>query len=287
MTSNDDPPALVPDVKYSIWRKNAKTVEHDAADGVEDTIESVTEQAMKRPTKPVLRCGCSLTTSCSGARTASCIAAIRADVDERDRRLRAEHQELDRLARAALEALESVQADGRDPALEPLESGEPSESPLTRCGPKLQDVSSTASGDASRGEPPGNETVWKPATHMQLSKSQVEKLKAGKSLLKPLIRISRQGANGTFMPFIERRAESLKQLQAPNGEWEYFEAILDSGASVTVIPASLGRDYEVQEGEASRAGVTYEIADGTAIPNLGEKLMPIMTSEGTTRGLRA
>ena len=31
----------------------------------------------------------------------------------------------------------------------------------------------------------------------------------------------------------------------------------------------------------------YEIADGTEIPNLGEKLMPVVTAEGTWKGLRA
>ena len=31
----------------------------------------------------------------------------------------------------------------------------------------------------------------------------------------------------------------------------------------------------------------YEIADGTEIPNLGEKLMPVVTAEGAWKGLRA
>ena len=35
------------------------------------------------------------------------------------------------------------------------------------------------------------------------------------------------------------------------------------------------------------AGVRYEIADGNEIPNLGEKLMHVMTREGTWRGLQA
>ena len=90
----------------------------------------------------------------------------------------------------------------------------------------------------------------------------------------------------TLAPLIERRPQTLNPLQE-NGMWEYFEAILDSGASVTVVPPSLAKEYEVVEGEASKAGVKYEIANGDEIPNLGEKLMPIMTNEGTTRGLRA
>ena len=70
-------------------------------------------------------------------------------------------------------------------------------------------------------------------------------------------------------------------------EWEYVEFILDSGATATVIPPNVGKAYTIQPGDASRAGVTYEVANGEEIPNLGEKLMPVVTAEGTWRGLRA
>ena len=52
-------------------------------------------------------------------------------------------------------------------------------------------------------------------------------------------------------------------------------------------PPSLGKGYDILEGEASKLGITYEVANGEVIPNLGEKCMAIMTGEGTTRGLRA
>ena len=61
---------------------------------------------------------------------------------------------------------------------------------------------------------------------------------------------------------------------------EYIEAILDSGATVPVIPPHVGRGYDIVPGEASRAGVMYEIAYGEEIPNLGKQLMPVMTAEG-------
>ena len=70
-------------------------------------------------------------------------------------------------------------------------------------------------------------------------------------------------------------------------ELEYVEFILDSGATATVIPPNVGKAYTIQPGDASRAGVTYEVANGEEIPNLGEKLMPVVTAEGTWRGLRA
>ena len=84
--------------------------------------------------------------------------------------------------------------------------------------------------------------------------------------------------------FLEKRAQSLRPLATG---WEKLQAILDSGASVTVVPPHVGRDYEVIRGEAAMAGVRYEIADGNEIQNLGEKMLPVMTREGTWRGLQA
>ena len=55
--------------------------------------------------------------------------------------------------------------------------------------------------------------------------------------------------------------------------------ILESGASVSVVPPSVGREYEVVRGEAAIAGVRYDIADGNEIPDLGEKLMTVVTRE--------
>ena len=84
----------------------------------------------------------------------------------------------------------------------------------------------------------------------------------------------------------ERRPQSLMPLRSTE-EWEYVEFILDSGATATVIPPNVGKAYAIKPGDASRAGVTYEVANGEEIPNLGEKLMPVVTAEGTWRGLRA
>ena len=70
-------------------------------------------------------------------------------------------------------------------------------------------------------------------------------------------------------------------------ELEFVEYILDSGATATVIPPSVGKAYAIQPGDASRAGVSYEVANGEEIPNLGEKLLPVVTAEGSWKGLRA
>ena len=83
----------------------------------------------------------------------------------------------------------------------------------------------------------------------------------------------------------KRPAQSLMPVSC--SDWEYVEFILDSGATTTVIPMSVGKAYEVQPSEASKAGVMYEIANGDEIPNLGEKLMPVVTAEGAWKGLLA
>ncbi len=71
--------------------------------------------------------------------------------------------------------------------------------------------------------------------------------------------------------------------KAPNG-WEIMSAVVDSGATVAVLHPEDGQAYKVEESEASRRGVEYEIANGDAIPNLGQKRMAVMTPEGTLRG---
>ena len=48
-------------------------------------------------------------------------------------------------------------------------------------------------------------------------------------------------------------------------ELEYLGFILDSGATATVIPPSVGKAYEIQPGDASCAGVTYEVTNGKEI----------------------
>ena len=92
------------------------------------------------------------------------------------------------------------------------------------------------------------------------------------------------GSGPGLRTLIEKRTQSLRPLQS---KWEKITAILDCCASVTVVPPHVGRDYEITRGEAAIAGVRYEIADGNEIPNLGEKLLPVMTREGTWRSLRA
>ena len=54
-----------------------------------------------------------------------------------------------------------------------------------------------------------------------------------------------------------------------------------------MIPPCVGKAYDIQPSDASKAVVNYEIANGDEIPNLGEKLMPVVTAEGNWKGMRA
>ena len=80
----------------------------------------------------------------------------------------------------------------------------------------------------------------------------------------------------------EQERETLNVVR--EGGWEKIRAIVDSGASVPVFPPWMGKDYEVRESRASKAGVRYQVANGAEVDNLGEKIMPVMTREGTMRG---
>jgi len=90
----------------------------------------------------------------------------------------------------------------------------------------------------------------------------------------------------------QKMPEKLAPLQhrentkAPNG-WEVISAIVDSGASITAVHPEDGKAYKMQESEASRRGISYATAGQEDLPNLGEKLMAVLTTEGTLRGFKS
>ncbi len=79
-------------------------------------------------------------------------------------------------------------------------------------------------------------------------------------------------------------SSDFSQKQVDTSKWEEMYAVVDSGATVPVLHPKTGKAYQVEESEASRAGVEYEIADGSGMPNLGQKRMAVVTEEGTLRG---
>ncbi len=94
-------------------------------------------------------------------------------------------------------------------------------------------------------------------------------------------------ANLNMLTERSRLENSLCPLQPADGKWEIITSVMDSGATVPVLMPTAGKEYPVQESEASRAGVEYEIANGDTLANLGEKMMAVLTKEGTLRGYKS
>ena len=70
-------------------------------------------------------------------------------------------------------------------------------------------------------------------------------------------------------------------------EWVEIDVAIDSGATETVMAeATLNGIVDITEGPALRRGVTYEVANGVEIPNLGERKFVGFT-EGGQRGITA
>jgi len=74
-----------------------------------------------------------------------------------------------------------------------------------------------------------------------------------------------------------REARSNELNSAGPSEWTEIEATVDSGACDTVMPADECRHINIVSSEKSRSGFQYEIADGTEIPNKGERQCEVMT----------
>ena len=112
-----------------------------------------------------------------------------------------------------------------------------------------------------------------------------------KEMFKAISNLTNSRIKGNMNTFnVKRVAGNLAPLEESNGgpgRWELIRAIVESGASVPALPPRKGRAYPLLESEGSRAGVEYQCANNECLPNLGEKLMAVMTAEGTLRGHRA
>jgi hypothetical protein len=116
---------------------------------------------------------------------------------------------------------------------------------------------------------------WRPAYHTEDNR--------GKIATTPDIKKARV-QNAMSMLAEIRSGGDLCSMPEMHGKWEKLTAVVDSGAFVPVIPPTVGKEYKTQESAASKAGVTYKAANGGEIANVGEKFMPVVTSEGTMRG---
>ena len=100
---------------------------------------------------------------------------------------------------------------------------------------------------------------------------QTTKMPAATESLNPLITVEPEGVNSV-----------------DDEEWVKVEVAVDSGATETVMPeATLLGVIDIVEGNASKRGVAYEVADGNKIPNLGERKFLAVSEEGVQRGMTA
>ena len=161
----------------------------------------------------------------------------------------------------------------------PAESPEPSESGLTRCEPKLSKDSmrieeGTPANAAAKNRKKKAAKAKRKAKEEHRRKEQSELFAEVTGVMKVpvsmLNEVSKPGLNS--MP------------QATEEDWEEILMIIDSGASVPVMPPDMAKAYTLEESDASRRGTEYECANGHSIPNLGQKRMAIFTAEGTLRG---
>ena len=82
-----------------------------------------------------------------------------------------------------------------------------------------------------------------------------------------------------------RLAARRSTRSATPGGWQLLSVAIDSGAAETVIPHRLVGQHPVRATESSRNGMCYASATGQPIPNLGEQCLPLITQEGTLRGM--
>ena len=153
-----------------------------------------------------------------------------------------------------------------------------------------------------------NELPWRVPVKIISNKSQKEWKKEQKAKW-----CSKSGAN-QFQMLQEEEEEasegtsggewmSLEELGKHNGDeekvmavegssnedkWEHLPQpiIVDSGASISVLPKGWGLKYPIKETEASRRGTAYKVANGATVRNEGERMITIGTKEGKVKNLR-
>ena len=83
-----------------------------------------------------------------------------------------------------------------------------------------------------------------------------------------------------------RMPSGLNEVEEVAPEWEEIEMAVDSGASESVVNEEQLSGAETVEGTAKK-GVQYEVADGTLIPNLGERKYIAVSDTGVARHMKS
>ena len=84
--------------------------------------------------------------------------------------------------------------------------------------------------------------------------------------------------------FLEQEVQDPQLLHAggDSDEWEPLAAVVDSGAVDSVAPPSLAPHVPLRQSAGSRAGKAYFTADGTRLPNQGEKVIKAVADDGAS-----
>ena len=77
----------------------------------------------------------------------------------------------------------------------------------------------------------------------------------------------------------------INEIGMSHDGWQVLSVAIDSGAAETVIPHRLVAQHPVRATQSSKNGMCYASATGQPIPNLGEQCLPLITQEGTLRGM--
>ena len=98
-------------------------------------------------------------------------------------------------------------------------------------------------------------------------------------------RSERDDKEGKAMTLVEVTVDEANNIgEKFRKEWEEMEFLVDSGASATVIDEE---SVKVVSPSAPDPNENYGLADGSLIPNKGEKSFLGMTTEGVARRLKA
>jgi hypothetical protein len=86
---------------------------------------------------------------------------------------------------------------------------------------------------------------------------------------------------GCLLNLLEHKAGDAENvISAVDEGWEQMSILIDSGSTETVAPENTLIGYELTSTDWSETGKGYSAANGTDIPNLGEKIVKAQASNG-------
>ena len=88
------------------------------------------------------------------------------------------------------------------------------------------------------------------------------------------------------IPSIPKNLNNFEANKMEETGWLRLKGVMDSGASESVAPPDLAPQYPITSSPGSLAGQEYVSASNDSIPNLGEKLLEIVTEDGREKTIK-